>query len=153
MISLKRTIYPDKLCFLDLWLKQDLKSLNSITMALEVVLSNSLWRMRQNCMGTQQTKVKDGRSKVPKMVCWKHSKAGSSRRWARPCSWWLQYRHCKKNSPSVLSCIEEGCDHGIKGRRVHCRRNGEEPVPLHSAETVGIWQKRYLWKRFHFQVQ
>jgi len=41
-------------------------------------------------------------------------------------------RRCKKNSPSVLSCIgkrtREGCDHGSEVGTVHSVRDGEGPV-------------------------
>jgi len=43
-------------------------------------------------------------------------------------------RRCKKNSPSVLSCIgqktKEGCDCGNEVGTVHSGRGGEEPVPM-----------------------
>jgi len=41
-------------------------------------------------------------------------------------------RRCKKNSPSVLSCIgkwtKERCDRGSKGRTVYTGRGGEGPL-------------------------
>jgi len=41
--------------------------------------------------------------------------------------------YCKKNSPSVLSCIgkwtREGCDCGSEVGTVHSERGGKGPVP------------------------
>jgi len=58
------------------------------------------------------------------------SDAGQSRRrWVRPAV--DDRRRCKKNSPSILSCLEkrtkEGCDRGSKVGTVH---GGKGPAPL-----------------------
>jgi len=50
-------------------------------------------------------------------------------------------RRCKKNSPSVLSCIDkrtkEGCNRGSEFRTVHSERNVERPVPLRKPNESG----------------
>jgi len=50
-------------------------------------------------------------------------------------------KHCKKNSPSVLSCIDkrtkEGCDRGGEVGTVHSRRDRKRPVPLRKPKESG----------------
>jgi len=57
------------------------------------------------------------------------------------------HKRCKKNSPSVLSCIDkrtkEGCDRGSEVGTVHSGKDGEGPAPLWKP---GIWQKREYMK-------
>jgi len=49
----------------------------------------------------------------------------------------VRRRRCKKNSPSVLSCIgrrtREDCDRGSEVRTVYSRRDGEGPVNVGSS--------------------
>jgi len=65
---------------------------------------------------------------VPKMARQRGSDAGQSRR-RRVRSCRGVRRRCRKNSPSVLSCIgkriREGCDRGSEVRSVHSRQDGK----------------------------
>jgi len=56
-------------------------------------------------------------------------------------------RRCKKNSLSVLSCIDkrikEGCDRGMQ-RSGDSSQRARRGKTSSSEETEGIWQKREL---------
>jgi len=64
-------------------------------------------------------------------------------------------RRCKKNSPSVLSCIgkrtREGCDRGSEIVIVHIGRDEEGPVPPRKpkdlAELRGSCEKEFVSKQ------
>jgi len=56
------------------------------------------------------------------------------------------HRRCKKNSPSVLSCIgkrtKESCDRGSEVRTVQSGRCGEGPIPLREPTSCSGFGKR-----------
>jgi len=60
----------------------------------------------------------------------------------------------RRRNSYVLSCtvkkIKEGYDRGSEVGSVHSGRDGEGPVFL--LKTEGVWLKRELCERFHFQV-